>query len=82
MPFCQTIPLLPSVPQQQNVMKYWQEGSASTTMFQTSASDVMGQHNKIGSITFGAALIKTRWVLKKENSVKTSVDTLLSGKLG
>ena len=64
MPFCQTIPLLPSVPQQQNVMKYWQEGSASTTMFQTSASDVMGQHNKIGSITFGAALVLEKCIPK------------------
>ena len=29
MPLCQTAPLLPSVAQQQNVMEYWWEGSAS-----------------------------------------------------
>jgi len=32
-------------------------GSASTAIPLTSASDVMGQHNKIGGITFRAALI-------------------------
>jgi len=49
-PFYQTAPLLPSVTQQQNVMEYWREGSASTAVPPTSASDVVGQHNKIGGI--------------------------------
>ena len=57
MSFCQTAPLLPSVTWQQNVMEYWQEGSASTTIPPTSITDVMGQHNNIGGITFGAALV-------------------------
>ena len=56
-PFCQTIPLLPSVTWQQNVMKYWWEGSVSTVIPPTSASYIVGQHNKIGDITFGAYLL-------------------------
>ena len=32
------------------------EGSTSTTIPPASTSDVMGQHNKIGGITFEAAL--------------------------
>jgi len=55
--FCQIDPLLPSVTQQQHVMEYWQEGSVSTAIQLTSASDVMSQHNKIGDITSGAALV-------------------------
>jgi len=39
-------------------MKYWQEGSTSTAIPPTPTSDILGQHNKIGGITFGAALIK------------------------
>jgi len=39
-------------------MEYWQEGSTSTAILPTSASDVMSQHNKIRGITSGAALIK------------------------
>ena len=57
MPFCQTAPLLPSVMQQQNVMEYCWEGSASTAVPATSASDIVGQHHKIGSITLRAALV-------------------------
>ena len=57
MPFCQTAPLLPSVMQQQNVMEYCWEGSASTAIPPTSASDVAGQHNKIGGTTFGAEFV-------------------------
>jgi len=53
---CQT-PLLPPVSQPQNVTEYWWEGSASTAIPPTLASDVVGQHNKIGGITFEAALI-------------------------
>ena len=55
-------PLLPSVTQQQNAMEYWWKGSTSTSIPQISASDVMGQHNKIGGITFGAALVQTVFV--------------------
>jgi len=50
-------PLLPSVIQQQNVMEYWQEGSISTAVPPTSASNVMGQNNKIGGITFRESLV-------------------------
>jgi len=37
-------------------MGYWWEGSASTAI-SPSASDAMGQHNKVGGITFGATLL-------------------------
>jgi len=46
--FCQTVPLLPYVMWQQHVTEYWWEGSASTAVLAISASDIMGQHNKIG----------------------------------
>jgi len=36
MPFCTTVPLLPSVTQQQNVTGYWWEGSTSTAILPTS----------------------------------------------
>jgi len=35
-------------------MGYLWEGSASTAILSTSASDIMGQDHKIGGITFGA----------------------------
>ena len=54
---CQTVPVLPSVTHQENVMEYWWEGSASSAITSTSASDVMGQNNKIGGITSGALLV-------------------------
>jgi len=38
-------------------MEYWWEGSSSTAMPPTSASDITGQLHKIGGITFRAALI-------------------------
>jgi len=38
-------------------MEYWWEGSTSTAISPTSASDVVGQRNKIGGITFGVTLI-------------------------
>jgi len=57
MPFCQTAPLLPSIIQQQYVMEYWQEGSTSAAIPQTSTSDTVGQYYKIRGVTFGAALI-------------------------
>jgi len=37
--------------------EHWWEDSASTAIPPTSASDVMGQHHKIGHITFRAAVI-------------------------
>jgi len=49
LPFCRTARLLPSVAQQQHVMEYWWDGSASTAIAPTSAFDVMGQRNKIGA---------------------------------
>jgi len=39
-------------------MKYWWEGSACTDIPPTSASDVVGEYNKIGGITFGASMLK------------------------
>ena len=57
MSFCQSAPLQPAVTQQQNVVAYWQEGSTSTAIPSTSTSDVVGQHNKIGGITFRATLV-------------------------
>ena len=44
-----------SVTQQQRVMGYWWEGSTSTVVPPTSASDIVGQHNKIGGIAFRSA---------------------------
>ena len=55
--FCQTASLLSSVAQQQNLMEYWRGGSTSTAISPTSASDIVGQHNKIGGINSGATLI-------------------------
>ena len=54
--FCESAPRLPSVVQQQNEMEYWWEGSTSTAVQPPSASDAMGQHNKIGGTNFGTAL--------------------------
>ena len=58
---CQAAPLLPSVTLQKNVAWYWQKGSTSTAIPPVSASGIMGQHNKIGGITFGAAFV-VKWV--------------------
>jgi len=55
---CQTAPLLPFVTQQQDITKYWWEGSACAATPPPSASDVVGQQNKIGGIAFRAAFIK------------------------
>ena len=52
MPLCQSAPLLPSVPWQQYVMEYCWEGSTSIPIPSTSASDVVGQHNKIRGSAF------------------------------
>ena len=65
MQFSQTAPLLPSVTQQQKVMEYWWEGSASTTIEVPSTSEVVGRHKKLGDIrgiTFGAGLIEWLWL--------------------
>ena len=43
--------------QQQIVTEYLWEGSTSSAIPPTSTSDIVGQHNKIGGITFRAALI-------------------------
>jgi len=64
MPFCQAAPLLPSVTWQENVMKYWWGGSTSTVTPPISISDAVSQHNKIGGITFRAALV-LGWPVKK-----------------
>ena len=56
-PFCQTAPLLPSVTQQQNGTDYGWEDSTSTAIPPTSTTNIVGQHNKIGGITFGAGSI-------------------------
>ena len=50
-------PLLPSVTQQQHAMEYWWEGSTSTAIPPTSASDTVDWHDEIGGIAFVAALI-------------------------
>ena len=55
-PLCQTAPLLSSATQQQNVTEIWWEGSSSTAI-PPSASNTVGQHNKIGGIAFEAALL-------------------------
>ena len=70
MVFCQTAPLLPSVAQQQNVMGDWWEGSTFTVVPSKSTSDTVGQHNKIGGITFGAAvaLAWTRSIIMSANT--------------
>jgi len=39
-------------------MEYWWEGSTSTAIPPTSASDAMSQRNKTGGITSRAALVK------------------------
>ena len=59
MPFNQTAPLPPSVTWQQHVMEHWWETSNITVISLASASDIVGQPNKIGGITFRAALIHT-----------------------
>ena len=51
---CQTAPLLSSVAYKQ--IKYWWEGSTFTSIPATFASNIVGQHNKKGGITFGKVL--------------------------
>ena len=52
---CQSASLLPYIAQQQTAADLW-EGLTSTDI-QPSTSDIMSQHNKIGGITFGLALV-------------------------
>lgn len=61
-PLPQTAPLLPSVTRQQNVVDYWRESSTSTAIPPLSASDIVGQRNTIGGITFGAANVQSSWI--------------------
>jgi hypothetical protein len=56
-PFCQTALLLPSVARKENLTEYWREGSTSIAVSPISACNVVGQHNKIGGINFGATLL-------------------------
>ena len=56
--FVRWSPLLLSVTWQQNVTGYWWEGSTPTALPTISPSEVMGQHNKIGDITFGTVVIE------------------------
>jgi len=51
-------------------MEYWWEASTSTAWPPTSTSDIVSQHNKMGGITFGAALIDRH----KELSVSNTLD--------
>ena len=39
-------------------MEYWWEGSTLTAISPTPTSDVVGQHNKIGGITFRATYVE------------------------
>ena len=64
-PFCHAGPLLPRVTRQQNGTEYWWEGSASAAIPPPFTSDVVGQHNNIGGITFGAAIVNTERKTKR-----------------
>ena len=62
---CQTAFLLPSVSWQPNVVDYWPGRLTSTAIPPPSASDIVGQHSKIGSSTLGVAflhLLKWCWL--------------------
>jgi len=52
--------LLPSVPWQQNLIKHYLKCSFATALPPVLKSDVVGQHNKIGGITFGADQVHCR----------------------
>lgn len=64
-PLCQTVPLLPSATWQQHVTECGWEGSASVAISPASISDPVGQHNKMGTVTFGAGLIQGKYVQAK-----------------
>jgi len=76
-PSCQTAPLLPSVTGQQNVKEYWWEGSTCTAVPPTSASDVVGRHNKIAGSTFGAALPLDHLLEEKVTSLMSLAPVVL-----
>ena len=59
--FSQTALLLPNVTWQQSVLEYWWEGSTSTAVPPTSASDVKGRYNKVGGTAFGEGLV-VQWL--------------------
>ena len=61
MPVCQSVP---SVKWQENVMWYWQEGSTAIAIPATSASDMVGQQNKIEDITFRVVLVIIIYIIK------------------
>jgi len=70
-PFCQTVPLLPSVTQKQNVMEYWWESSSSTAIPPTSDSEDVDQDNKRRSIAFQTAFLDVRQGVKKSKGNST-----------
>ena len=53
---CTSISYYPSIATCHMAAGYWLEGSVSTVIPSTSASDVVGQQNKTGGITFRAVL--------------------------
>ena len=54
-------------------MEYWREDSASTAIASTSASYAMGQHDKIGGITFEGALVNGTWLCLAAPSPGTEI---------
>jgi len=89
-PICNTAPLLPSDIQQQNVMGYWEEGSTSTTIPRTSASQVVGKKKKererhyfqSSPHTLSASQVVCSWLgtstAEKPSGVENSTTTLHS----
>ena len=55
-----------------NVMEYWQEGSASTAISPLSTSDIVGQHNEIGSITLEQPSYIVLWTFKPLSGCRSS----------
>ena len=55
-------------------MGFWQEGSTSTAITPTSASDIMGQRNKIGNTAFGTTLIDTEFGIYVPNFFSSGLD--------
>jgi len=84
------VPLCCHLSHQQNVIEYWQEDSTSTAIPPTYTSDFVGQHNKMGGVTFRAALIQLLlvfvWALENTSApclrtvipFKTQVTTVLA----
>ena len=66
--------MLLSVTQQQSLTEYWWEDSTYTAIQPASSSDIMGQHNKTGSITFEADL-SLYWNKKKQTKKTKEVYT-------